>query len=170
VLLHSLGKKIQAHRLRRGLSQKGLAQVSNFSKSKICRIEIGKYPSLTVHHLALLAESLNLDLAISFYKRGVMSQTCTGRLEHHPETPQSSAHSCGTGISILWQKGALLADCDRNGATVEDVIRAAIKRLEEYQSGDFRCEENNIAIELLNKSIQSLERRMHGLSQSQLRP
>jgi transcriptional regulator with XRE-family HTH domain len=164
LLLESLGKSLQGHRLQQGFSQRTLAEHSKFSKSKICRIEIGRYPSLTVNHLFSLAKDLGLELSIRFYRRGIMHETRSGTLEYYTESLPRASRCAGQGFMIVWQSGPLCTQSDRNGATMEDVILAVIKRLEEFQSGDFRCEENNQAIGLLEKAMHLLQGRTHGIS------
>lgn len=56
-----------------------------------------------------------------------------------------------TGIDISWQNGPLGAPDDPerkepNGAFVEDVIMAAITRIEHYQNSQFHCIENAVAL------------------------
>lgn len=63
----------------------------------------------------------------------------------------AGGHVTGTGIDIRWQDGPLGApdDPDRaepNGAFVEDVIVAAILRIEHYQESQFHCVENAVAL------------------------
>lgn len=62
----------------------------------------------------------------------------------------------GTGIAIDWQNGPLGRGEDRqepNGAFVEGVIQAALDRLEHYQTTDFRCRENALAITKLEEAL-----------------
>ena len=61
------------------------------------------------------------------------------------------------GLDINWQDGVL--DGEPNGCFVETVIRAAIGRLEHYQSGSFPCEENDKAIKSLKLSLNWLDSR-----------
>lgn len=70
----------------------------------------------------------------------------------------------GTGFVITWQNGPLGSpdDPDRrepNGAFVEDVIAAALQRIEHYQNTQFACEENEDAIDYLNLALKRLEDR-----------
>lgn len=68
----------------------------------------------------------------------------------------------GRGIAIEWQNGPLAVDGERrqpNGAFVEDVIRAAIGRLEHYNSTEFRCRENSLAITKLEEALHWLHHR-----------
>jgi hypothetical protein len=67
-----------------------------------------------------------------------------------------------TGLQIEWQNGPLGRGEDRlepNGAFVETVIAAAKQRLEYYQESKFNCEENRLAIELLNDALEVLNQR-----------
>lgn len=68
----------------------------------------------------------------------------------------------GRGIVINWQKGPLGRGEDRkepNGAFVEDVITAAIDRLEFYQASRFACNENADALACLNRALSYLQSR-----------
>lgn len=70
--------------------------------------------------------------------------------------------SYGTGFAISWQNGPLgrgEAREDPNGAFVEDIIAAAIGRLEFYQRTKFNCEFNKEAIAHLNRALRELEDR-----------
>lgn len=62
----------------------------------------------------------------------------------------------GTGINIHWQDGPLAVDGERkepNGAFVEGVIQAALGRLEHYQTSQFKCRENALAITKLQEAL-----------------
>lgn len=64
----------------------------------------------------------------------------------------------GTGLHIEWQKGPLREQgsdepAAPNGAFVEDVIRAAIDRIDCYQHTQFRCRENAIALTKLEEAL-----------------
>lgn len=68
----------------------------------------------------------------------------------------------GTGLSIVWQNGPLGRDGDRqepNGAFVENVIYAALQRLEHYQTSPFKCRENALAITKLEEALHWLNSR-----------
>lgn len=78
----------------------------------------------------------------------------------------------GVGIKIDWQDGPLRVPNDDpapsapgflerepNGAFVEGVIRAAIGRLQYYQSSKFRCRENALAITKLEEALHWLDSR-----------
>lgn len=70
--------------------------------------------------------------------------------------------STGRGFSISWQNGPLGSGDSRrepNGAFVEDVIHAARNRIDFYQASGFACDENDEAIEYLNKALAALDRR-----------
>jgi hypothetical protein len=56
----------------------------------------------------------------------------------------------------VWQDGPLGRGDERrepSGAFVEDVIRAALGGLEFYQSTEFRCRENALAITKLEEAL-----------------
>jgi hypothetical protein len=71
--------------------------------------------------------------------------------------------SFGTGFSISWQRGALRNDDGTfklpNGAFIEDIIDAALNRLEYHQDSPFACEENAQAIILLKQALEILDNR-----------
>lgn len=73
-----------------------------------------------------------------------------------------STHS--RGFDIYWQDGPLV-DPDTgerrepNGAFVEDVIAAALGRIEFYNSTEFRCRENSLAITKLEEALHWLQHR-----------
>lgn len=66
------------------------------------------------------------------------------------------------GLHITWQDGPLGRGEDRqepNGAFVETVIAAAIQRIEYYNSSQFRCRENSLAITKLEEALHWLNYR-----------
>lgn len=68
----------------------------------------------------------------------------------------------GRGFSINWQDGPLSVDGVRrepNGAFVEDVIEAAIGRIEFYQDSPFHCVENAVALGHLKAAAEVLAER-----------
>lgn len=68
----------------------------------------------------------------------------------------------GVGLSIQWQRGPLGRGEDRmepNGAFVETVIEAARQRIEFYQSTQFKCRENALAITKLEEALHWLRSR-----------
>ena len=68
----------------------------------------------------------------------------------------------GTGFEITWQSGPLGRGEDRkepNGAFVEDVIAAAVQRIQHYQAGKFQCRENAIALTHLETALLWLDKR-----------
>lgn len=68
----------------------------------------------------------------------------------------------GQGFAIAWQRGPLGRDEQRipaNGAFVEDIIQAAIGRLEFYQASEFSCQENAAALDHLYSAAHVLDQR-----------
>lgn len=66
------------------------------------------------------------------------------------------------GIDIEWQNGPLGRDEKRigpTGAFVENVIQAALQRLEYYQKSKFNCRENALAITKLEEALHWLQSR-----------
>lgn len=76
-------------------------------------------------------------------------------------TPAGGA-TFGRGFAISWQNGPLgrgEARKEPNGAFVEDVIRAAVDRLEYYQGSRFASDHNARALALLNGALDELASR-----------
>lgn len=70
----------------------------------------------------------------------------------------------GTGFTITWQDGPLgkIGTPERvepNGAFVEDVIAAAIQRIDHYQDNGFACVENSDALIQLRAALNRLNDR-----------
>jgi hypothetical protein len=68
----------------------------------------------------------------------------------------------GVGLHIEWQNGPLGRGEERiepNGAFVEDVIGAALQRIQHYQDSKFVCEENARAIVHLEQALTHLNLR-----------
>lgn len=70
----------------------------------------------------------------------------------------------GVGLNISWQKGPLgrVEDSNRlepNGAFVETVISAVVKRIEFYQESKFKSRENAIALTHLETALLWLDKR-----------
>ena len=68
----------------------------------------------------------------------------------------------GPGFAIGWQRGALGRGDDRlaqNGAFVEDVIQAALGRINHYQDSRFQCEANADAAMHLTRALDCLQAR-----------
>ena len=68
----------------------------------------------------------------------------------------------GRGFAISWQNGPLGRGVDRrepNGAFVEDVVAAALGRLDFYQASRFNCAANAKAIEHLQAALEALDAR-----------
>jgi len=64
--------------------------------------------------------------------------------------------SFGCGFAISWQNGPLNRGAKRkepNGAFVENIIKAAIGRLEHYQTTKFACKENADALANLQRAL-----------------
>lgn len=90
--------------------------------------------------------------------RGVIEQQHR-RDEHGRPT---GGETTGRGFSITWQDGPLAVDGVRrepNGAFVEDIIAAALGRIQHYQDSPFRCRENALAITKLEEALHWLDAR-----------
>lgn len=73
----------------------------------------------------------------------------------------------GTGLSITWQKGPIRDEesglpGEPNGAFVETVLAAVLQRVEHYNTTEFRCRENSLA-------LTHMEEALHWLNARQLR-
>lgn len=62
------------------------------------------------------------------------------------------------GGNITWQNG-VIGENGQNGAFIEDVITAAIERLEYFNNSKFRCRENSLAITKLEEALHWLAAR-----------
>lgn len=83
---------------------------------------------------------------------------------HWNDSNGNPAGGCtfGTGFTISWQNGPLGRGPDRrppNGAFVEDIISAALDRLQFYQSSRFACPANQDAINHLHLALLVLQTR-----------
>lgn len=68
----------------------------------------------------------------------------------------------GRGFQIEWQDGPLAVDGQRrepNGAFVEDIIQAAVGRIQFYNETKFKCRENSLAITHLQEALHWLQHR-----------
>ena len=68
----------------------------------------------------------------------------------------------GRGFAITWQDGPLVVDGVRReptGAFVEDIIAAAIGRIEHYQASRFHCLHNAVALGHLRAAAEALAER-----------
>lgn len=69
----------------------------------------------------------------------------------------------GPGLTIHWQNGPRAREdgslAPSNGAFVEDVIYAALQRLEFFQKSKYATDENNQAIDHLNQALAALDAR-----------
>ena len=84
--------------------------------------------------------------------------------QHWNDATGAPAGGCtfGTGFAISWQNGPLGRDNDRkepNGAFVEDIIGAAIDRIEYYENSRFASSYNAQALELLRAAVAALNAR-----------
>ena len=88
--------------------------------------------------------------------------TCSNRLDDAGRP--AGGLVMGVGLAITWQDGPLVnpntGERDEpNGAFVETVIRAAKQRIEHYNSTQFRCRENSMAITKLDEALMWLNSR-----------
>ena len=79
--------------------------------------------------------------------------------------------SSGRGFTISWQNGPLGKaphQVPPNGAFVEDVIAAAIGRIEFYQASEFACEANLDALNHLKLAAIALDNRTKDRTERQV--
>lgn len=90
------------------------------------------------------------------------NEVCQGVVSVFNEVPEGGNPTGGftdmANTRINWQDG-ILVDGLKNGAFVEDVITAAIQRLEYFQNSKFNCQENADAITSLQDALSALETR-----------
>lgn len=75
--------------------------------------------------------------------------------EGHPTG--GSTWGDGFKMEIDWQNGIIDPELGQNGAFVEDVLEAARQRLQFFNSTEFRCRENSIAITKIEEALQWLD-------------
>ena len=68
----------------------------------------------------------------------------------------TGGHVEGIGLEIMWQDGPVV-DGVRNGAFVDDVLAAALQRLEAYEESRLSCFENQHAITKIQEAMQWLD-------------
>lgn len=75
----------------------------------------------------------------------------------------AGGETTGTGIIIQWQDGPLVVSdghrAEPNGAFVEDVIQAAIGRLEYYQKSKFHTLHNAVTLGHLRAALEAQHER-----------
>lgn len=84
--------------------------------------------------------------------------------EHWNDTDGNPAGGTtyGRGFAIGWQNGPLGRGAERrepNGAFVEDIIKAAIDRIDYYQQSRFASDYNANALDHLRQALESLNAR-----------
>lgn len=70
-----------------------------------------------------------------------------------PDGDPAGGYVKGVGLSIEWQNGPLGSGQEPNGAFLETVVDACIKRLEHHQSGPFYRDENQRALSRLRDAL-----------------
>jgi hypothetical protein len=84
--------------------------------------------------------------------------------EHWLDTDGNPAGGCtyGAGFAVSWQNGPLGSKNSKtkpNGASVEDIMSAALDRLQFFQTSKFACSENDHAISMIKAALHFLEQR-----------
>ena len=110
-------------------------------------------------------------------RRRIMRTPITAHHFDSEEGNPAGGSTFGNGFAIAWQNGPLgrhsahcdlsdplgcASDCTRktqNGAFVEDIIAAAVDRLEYYQASDFASSYNEEALNHLHSALMALEAR-----------
>ena len=75
----------------------------------------------------------------------------------HQFVSHFNGRTTAVGIDITWHVGTLGQGL--NGARVDGVIRAAMAKLEEFQAGPLRCDENREALAHLTAALACLDAR-----------
>ena len=91
-----------------------------------------------------------------------MLQTIEQKHESDNDGNPAGGFTKGIGFEITWQNGPLGRNDSRkepNGAFVEGIIQAAIGRIEYYQSTQFKCRENSLALTKLEEALHWLQSR-----------
>lgn len=65
------------------------------------------------------------------------------------------------GLSLSFQEGVVDPVEGPNGLLVETVLEIGIARLEQFQGGEFPCNENRTAIHHLNRALAALKDRTY---------
>lgn len=85
------------------------------------------------------------------------------KVENWTDTHENPAGGVveGVGLKIEWQNGRQEdgTRIEPNGAFVETVIAAAVKRIEFYQNSKFKCRDNAIALTHLETALLWLNKR-----------
>lgn len=122
--------------------------------------EVKEYEVRFVNGVAMagdrsLSELANNGLHVAGSVRAAPSVKDFHRVDAHGKP--DGGQTWGQGFTIAWQAGPLGSPDDPsrkppNGAFVEDIIEAAVKRLQFYQTTDFKCDENQEALSYLYKA------------------
>lgn len=99
------------------------------------------------------------DAPQTAFDGGVPVQGVESEFNEVPEGGNPTGGKTQFANSVInWQDG-IIVDGLKNGAFVEDVITAAIQRLEYFQDSKFECQENADAIASLQMALAALESR-----------
>jgi hypothetical protein len=93
-----------------------------------------------------------------------MSQRKPITEDHRLDDQGRPAGGCTTGYQfvITWQDGPTRqadGSYERNGAFVEEVLEACIGRVEFYNTTEFKCRENSLAITHMEEALHWLQAR-----------
>lgn len=91
-----------------------------------------------------------------------MQQEIDAKNYSDPQGNPAGGYVKSIGLTIDWQDGPLGRGAERkepNGSFVETVIAAALQRIEYYNSTQFRCRENSLAITKLEEALHWLHHR-----------
>lgn len=93
--------------------------------------------------------------------------------DHRTDSEGNPAGGCSSaiGMAITWQNGPMVVEGQlraQNGAFLEDVMLAAIGRLEYLQSTKFKCDRNEVTLyhmrqALLSQRSRTEERKRQGI-------
>ena len=93
-----------------------------------------------------------------------MEQPFVALNEHDLSGRPAGGEAAARGIKIVWQNGPLVdpnggGRREPNGAFVETVIAIAADRIRYYQSSEFACRENALALTKLEEALHWLHHR-----------
>jgi len=127
--------------------------------------KLRELPDINDHLKDFVAVGYSWNGQMHYFKGKEPKMAAAGIIEEHKVDKlgrPAGGTTKGKGINIRWQNGPLKAkgkEMEPNGAFVEDVIAAAIGRIEFYQASAFHCIENATALGALKLAAEVLAER-----------
>lgn len=100
-------------------------------------------------------ETVGLPVGMSIV---AVDEPGAGGANHHYQIRIEDATSITEVADIMFQDGPV-GEAGFNGATQEALLGIVIDRLESFQSGDYRCRENALAITKIEEALHWLDSR-----------